>query len=264
MRALIANKLTYIWSEVKRLLEKEDIREELFKDTLWLQRIFLLKNYPAYLHEYYLLYKEMISEEFIKEPFSITSFKNGCGIDYDAFYVITEEIGVQSYTYSAIEPQLWQDQNGAPHKSLTWVWSDLVDLAELNMNRDNLLLFPKSLKKLSYQEVNALRRFIQIGTFERDFLCVAFSADDVNDPRFENNIFESIIQTFVKWQKYEVVKEKIIEATNLIPTDVEDRRFEYPRRLFKYLNSHPITKQWLPETSIKRTYSRIVFLKRDK
>ncbi|MFE8702035.1 hypothetical protein ACFYKX_15670 [Cytobacillus sp. FJAT-54145] len=258
MRALIANKLTTIWSEVQKQITDKRM-EDCHKDPLLEQKLFLLKHYPAYLHEYSLLVKRMLDSAFIKEPISIMSFRNGSAIDYDAFYALIEEEGKGPFFYTGIEPNLWTDHNGVPVNSLSWIWTNLTELQELNTEGQNVFIFPKSLSVMSYQEIEALKRLIQTGRFKRDHICIAFSAIDMKTKTFERNRFETIVQTFLKWQKYKIQKQIVLQPKK--DSGVEDKGFEYPAKLYSYMDEHPFTKKWLPEKCVSY-YSELVFLKK--
>ncbi|MDZ5473821.1 hypothetical protein SM124_19050 [Bacillus sp. 31A1R] len=264
MRSLIANKLTYIWGEIEKYLEQEDKRNaKIISDELVKQRLFLLKNYPAYLYEYYLLAKATLEPSLLVEPLNIISFRSGSGIDYDAYYGALDEEHISSFSYTGIEPDLWPDQSGAPPNYLSWVWGEMNDLSQLSLNDSNVLIFPKSLKKLTYQETDALKRMIQVSKMEREIICIAFSAEEGMKPEFERNKFYSFVHTIMKWQKYQFLDKSTIERDSLYNYyKARDGRFDYPSRLIHFLRSNSVTKKWLPEVEGNKVYSEVIFLKK--
>jgi hypothetical protein len=208
MRALIANKLTYIWNEVRRELENN--KGSTAENSLLEQRLYILKHYPTYLSEYYFLLKEIVSASFLKEPYELLSFSSKCAIDYDAFFANASEENISCFHYTGVEADLWGDHNGVPPNHLTWVWSHLKELTSLEFDNKNLILLPKSLKHLSYQDFEALKKLIQMGKLDRRRICIAFSADDPLSPDFELNRLNAITQTIERWHKYKTVKESVV------------------------------------------------------
>lgn len=117
------------------------------------QQLYLLRNYPAYLFEYYRMYRKLYKFDFIQEPYKILSIGAGNGIDYSAIQLVLRDYSTnKKLEYISMDNIYWNYRTPIDPKHGRYITGDIASIEKLNRNDYNIFIFPKSISKFNKQQ----------------------------------------------------------------------------------------------------------------
>ncbi|MFW6026924.1 MAG: hypothetical protein ACOCRX_11355 [Candidatus Woesearchaeota archaeon] len=226
----IKNKLQTIFSEFKKEVNSRyklcELNNLFYRNgnipdynNAFIQQYYLLRYYYAYFYEYYMIYKKILSEDFINPPYDILSIGSGSYIDYSAFkfaLIETKKNHKEDFFYSGLDRINWRykpkDYNiFFDHRDI-YKRKRIIDHSEAN-----IFIFPRSFSELRDEFINK----INLNENKRDK--IVFIAAHVESPK---NL------EVKKGQKrfYNLLKNKINDNFNIINT-LEDSIYNFKSNL---------------------------------
>lgn len=141
------------------------------------QQYYLLRFFPAYLAEYYLIYREILVSGRLGAPMEVLSLGCGCGIDYYALYLAARDLhltleDVFGYTGVDVAPWRYQHNYGSPPAKFS-----KLDAERLYLNgcSNNVFVFPKSIGEIAPDDFGTIENVFRHGSFDADQLCLVAS-----------------------------------------------------------------------------------------
>lgn len=155
------------------------------------RKYYMLKYFPAYLAEYYLMYSKLIRNKFLPEDdIDILSIGCGCGVDYWGFHFSAKKRlkdnfrSTSSYTGYDIIP--WEYREDIDNVNVKFFNSDIGDVKNLHSGKFayNLIVFPKSISDLPEEAFKKLLKAFEATKFKRykiAILCSLMLDDDAQE-----------------------------------------------------------------------------------
>ena len=116
-----------------------DYSNELVRDY------YLLRYFYGYFAEYYFIFSLLFEQFQLREPISIASIGCGAGIDYYALKALKWNATINYYGYDIID---W----GFRNRNASF---DLINIADVQLQDINILMFPKSLSEFSQTDFDS-------------------------------------------------------------------------------------------------------------
>lgn len=111
-----------------------------------IQKYYLLRYMPAYLTEYYLMYKKMFKLNFLDLNPNIISFGCGCGIDlWGAKFARDKNFSEIDISYTGIDMVDWDYRDNLDIKEANFINKDINQIERLDEYNYNIIIFPKSI-----------------------------------------------------------------------------------------------------------------------
>lgn len=241
----------------------------------YMQQLYLLRYFPAYLIEYYDIYKTIISLSFI-DRYNVLSIGSGCGIDYYALYFALNQ-NHDLICYTGIDICDWNYRDSLGNDEFYFENIDINNWAEFDWDGYNVIIFPKSIGEFSNDTFNALLKVIKKSQFKSNKLILVSSlrssrVDDDTDrltriinvfenhhdynciddkethTRYKQNV--SLNTYFPQFHYPNDIRESIVSLIEYCDTyNMNGEACEYD---CQYLNKWPILKTGLIKYQIKR------------
>lgn len=250
MREFIRKKINLIFNDFKLDLDRIGTFCEL-KDLRFngnhtpdysndiIQRLYLLRYFPAYLTEYYLMYVDMFEKDFLDEDLNIISIGAGCGIDFWSCKFAIENLGEQvNIRYTGIDIIDWNYWDELDELECYLLNNDINEMESLDEEGYNVIVFPKSIGELDNNTFLNLKRVIGNTNFTCDKIMILSSVRTtrafIDVPRlaeivtiFETRFGYSCLDDKEQYTYYE-------PASNLEEVCPE---FIYPFTIKEYINN---------------------------
>jgi hypothetical protein len=142
------------------------------------RQLYLLRYFPAYLVEYYLIYKKLIEYNHLELPFNILSIGCGCGIDYYGLFFAMKEANIDfssNVRYMGLDRIKWDYFYNMENDNCYLLHQDLANLKQFDKNNYNIIIFPKSIGEFSDQIFTNILTCFEITNFEQDRICLICS-----------------------------------------------------------------------------------------
>lgn len=111
-----------------------------------IQKYYLLRYMPAYLIEYYLMYKKMFKLNFLDLNPNIISFGCGCGIDlWGAKFARDKNFPEIDISYTGIDMVDWDYRDNLDMEEAYFINKDINEIERLDEYNYNIIIFPKSI-----------------------------------------------------------------------------------------------------------------------
>ena len=201
MKQFINNKLKEIFADFKRDADQKGCLCELkgtnfqggripdYKNA-FVQRYYLLRFFPAYLAEYYLMYDKLFSIEFLSPPFNVLSIGAGCFVDYYGLhfakevrkdYSLIDYTGIDSIDWHYKGKIIKQDRARFLHYNISELYAFAKHLPD---TKHNIIVFPKSIGEFTPVEFGCLKSLFKESNLEKSKMCLMSSLrseDNCND-----------------------------------------------------------------------------------
>jgi hypothetical protein len=161
LRDFISRKINYIFKDFKKNLEEigtfcelKDLRFDSNHtpdyDKIIIQRLYLLRYFPAYLVEYYLMFQDMFKKKFLGKDLNIISIGAGCGIDYWGCKFASDELVEKiNIRYTGMDIIDWKYWDSLGNEECYFLERDINQMDALDEEEYNVIVFPKSIGELS-------------------------------------------------------------------------------------------------------------------
>jgi hypothetical protein len=193
MQRLIRRKLEEVFADFQHQAEQEqglcackdltyeDGRTPDYTDLL-LQQHYMLRYFPAYLVEYFLMYQNLLNQAFLPNILKVLSIGCGCGVDLWGLNLAIRDHGADpaariNYTGIDLAPWAYQDDLGLPH--VRFLNQDITDWDRLDATDYNVFVFPKCIGEFPTQVFNSICDMFQNTTFDRPRVCGLCSLMDM-------------------------------------------------------------------------------------
>jgi len=116
------------------------------------QQHYMLRFFPAYLAEYYLMYKNMLRQEFLAEILKVLSIGCGCGIDFWGLYFALKDSGKNPgklINYTGVDIIAWQYQDNLGVEKVWFFNQDITQWTKMDERDYNVIVLPKSIGEFS-------------------------------------------------------------------------------------------------------------------
>jgi len=125
------------------------------------QKYYLLKYFPAYLAEYYLIYKSFF-ERYQPIQVNILSIGCGVGIDYFSLQIYCSQHNNISIPieYIGVDIIDWEDRCLLTPSLTNFIHSDIAEIDVIVFQNINVIFFPKILTELSQESLESISQKI--------------------------------------------------------------------------------------------------------
>lgn len=169
MRDLMERKIRTIWDDFLCSAEAEGTLCELKKFTFernclpdytkaLVQQNYLLHYLPAYLTEYYLVFRDVLTTGFIDSPINALSIGAGAGLDHWALHYALLHVRKQLtpiYSYTGIDIVDWLYREQFDNGLAQYTNHDILGLDRFNP-ATNFVIFPKSIGEFRDEDITPL------------------------------------------------------------------------------------------------------------
>ncbi len=162
MRDLIESKIRTIYSDFVAIAEDRDCFCDLkcftYKNgvapnyaDIFIQQLYHLRYLPAYVAEYFLMYKHFLRSNFLDGKLNVLSLGCGCGVDYWGLHFALKHMGLDAtkvVAYYGIDLYDWNYRDKLGNENVHFTKKDLTQIDTIIASKCNILTFPKSLGEL--------------------------------------------------------------------------------------------------------------------
>ncbi len=175
---------TAMLEERGRLCDAKDFRfnEMAIPDYTdpFIQAFYILRYFPAYLVEYYDIYKELLEIPKFANLFNVISIGCGCGLDYYGLELAlrdNDRTAADSVCYSGIDIVDWGYRNSFNNDDYDITIQNILDFNRLEDIDEHLdvIIFPKSIGEFSDADFTRLLRLFRRSTFDENELVIISS-----------------------------------------------------------------------------------------
>lgn len=205
-----------------------------------IQQLYLLRYFPAYFIEYYDIYKDLISKNFIEE-YKVLSIGAGCGVDYYGLYFALKEkdiSNIDGICYTGIDLIEWSYRDTMGNNEVEFINEDITQWDDIGWNGYNVIIFPKSIGEFTDKDFNQLLGIFQNSDFIEDKIVLVSSVREQNDS-VDTNRMKQIINVFEGTHKYHCLDKKT-EYTYYkenVGLAKYFKNFNYPDEILAYITS---------------------------
>ncbi len=144
-----------------------------YSDPL-VQQYYMLRYFPAYLVEYFLMYQQLLQANFLPAKLNVLSIGCGCGVDFwGLYFALKKQTGncAALSSYTGIDLVRWQylDAQGLPN--VRFLPQNITAWQSLNRNDYNVFLFPKSIGEFPQSVFNHTQGMFARSSFAQDRVC---------------------------------------------------------------------------------------------
>ncbi|HBN84924.1 MAG TPA: hypothetical protein DDZ89_13900 [Clostridiales bacterium] len=209
-----------------------------------IQRLYLLRYFPGYLVEYYLMYKEMLKKDFLGDQLNIISIGSGCGIDFWGCKFANDELEKKKkIRYTGLDKVNWKYQDNLGIRECYFLHDDINRLNALDEDKYNVIVFPNSIGEFSNNTYANLEAIIKNTDFSCDRVMILSairkSRDTIDKARVAKIV--TILETEYNYLCLDDESEYMIFEEN--EHDYHDRlgyicpHFIYPPEILGYLRN---------------------------
>ncbi len=213
-----------------------------------INQCYIMKYFPAYLAEYYYIYRELTYDNFNQyiQEYNVVSCGCGCGVDLLGLYLKRQK--KTSFKYLGIDYSDWKYRD-LILKETNNIRFVKANIGEYNFNNNadlNVLIFPKSICEFPEAVFNELLRNLSSVTFQSNRIAVIISGMN-RGYQYDYIRFMNVINIFLEkgYKVVDIPKDNsgkeisgmvcINELRHGINTVVSD--FEYPNDLIQKFKS---------------------------
>lgn len=135
---------------------------------------YMLRFFPAYLAEYFLMYMQLFNHKFLTEKLNVLSIGCGSGIDLWGLYFAVKETGKDPgsfirYTGVDIAPWVYQDKLGL--KKVRFLTQNIADWKKMDRNDYNVFVFPKCIGEFPANIFESICKMFEKTQFSEKKVC---------------------------------------------------------------------------------------------
>lgn len=149
----------------------------------YIQRLYLLRYFPAYLIEYYYMYGTLLNLNFIKFPLNILSIGSGCGLDYYGLVFALKHRGIsinENLNYTGIDIVDWKYKDDLGNPNCRYIQTDINNFKIISENNYNVIIFPKSIGEFDTESFNKLLNTLEETLFLENDICILSSLREMH------------------------------------------------------------------------------------
>ena len=164
----------------------------------YIQRLYLLRYFPAYLIEYYLMYDKLLDLNFTKLPLNILSIGSGCGLDYYGLVFALKNRGIDindNVQYTGIDIINWGYKDNLGNPNCQYIQTDINNFQAILRNNYNIIVLPKSIGEFDTASFNQLLNTLERALFLEDDICILSSIREMHS-EIDINRMNQIINVF--------------------------------------------------------------------
>jgi len=179
-----------------------------------IRRLYLLRYLPAYVTEYYTIYKDIMNINYIDSEVNILSIGSGCALDYYGAYFasLNNRLVGEDIRYTGIDKTEWDYRINLGNKEINFYNQDIGLLDRLYACNYNVIIFPKSIGEFDSQLFLKIKTIFRNSRFsEKKVFLVSSIRDQRKD--FDANRFSEIVD--------------IMTTVHLYKTNDDPRRYFY-------------------------------------
>jgi len=156
-------------------------------DNFQVEQLYMLRFFPAYLAEYYLMYGKMLQSGFLPEQLNVLSIGCGCGVDLCGLkFAISHRGGEPDarIAYQGVDIANWHYQSNWGLNNAVFVNHDISQMDSLGNISNNVLVFPKSIGEFPPEVFENLRQTLENSSFSQDrvvVLCSLMNSGGLNE-----------------------------------------------------------------------------------
>jgi len=141
------------------------------------QKYYLLKYFPAYLAEYYLIYKTFF-EKYQPSQVNILSVGCGVGIDYLALKIYCSQYNISiPISYIGVDIIDWEDR----FSEIYFIHSNITEIDVILFQNINVIFFPKILTELSQESLKSISQKILSCQLNEIYFLNSYITDNAKD-----------------------------------------------------------------------------------
>jgi hypothetical protein len=138
------------------------------------QQAYMLRFFPAYLAEYFLMYRRLLRADFLQGPLRVLSIGCGSGIDLWGLKFAVEDSGIdpaEQIEYTGVDLASWayRDDLGLP--VVRFLQQDITDWQQLDRTNYNVFIFPKCIGEFPTDVFQNIRAMFSASAFDSDRIC---------------------------------------------------------------------------------------------
>lgn len=167
-----------------------------YKNNL-MQQYYFLKYMPAYLIEYYEIYKEIIGKGFLNENYNVLSIGCGFGIDlWGLHFAMNEYENRYLIRYTGLDVIEWDYWDECDEEAY-FLNENISVRDELDENNYNIIMFPKSIGEFSDKDFRKFKETILNTNFIKNKIIFVASIRNTRVD-FDKGRFKEIIEVMKK------------------------------------------------------------------
>ena len=213
-------------------------------NDLMVQQLYLLRYFPAYLVEYFDIYRDVLKNKKFQKPFRVLSVGCGCGLDYYALELALKEKGTtcaDTVYYTGVDKIQWAYSDDLGNDDFEILICDFIGIGDINSIQDkafDIIIFPKSIGEFSERDFKALIKQFKSSTFPKDEIYIISSIrkeyTSIDQDRMEKLLtcLEDIHGYYCEKPRTQYIYYKKSAGIRKHFYD-----FVYPDEIFKFLNN---------------------------
>ncbi|PLX89594.1 MAG: hypothetical protein C0618_00840 [Desulfuromonas sp.] len=210
----------------------------------FIQEAYLLRYFPAYLVEYYGIYKELLKAHQFEGPFKVLSIGCGCGLDYYGLELALREKGSSCQDkvfYTGIDKIDWIYRDNFGNDDFEFFQGDILDfedISKINDNEFDVIIFPKSIGEFEDNEFKKLKDIFKRSQFSKKSLLIVSSVRKQHSA-IDTNRMASVLRILENDHGYSCPKAKT-EYTyykKVVGLRTYFYDFVYPQEAYDYLSA---------------------------
>lgn len=138
------------------------------------QESYMLRFFPAYLAEYYFMYKNTLARDFLPEQLNVLSIGCGCGVDlWGLYYAIRErrENPNTRINYTGVDLVEWRYRDPFGLQHVRFLNQDITAWEELDSHYYNVFVFPKCIGEFPDNVFDAICEMFTNSHFDEQRVC---------------------------------------------------------------------------------------------
>ncbi|MDX2111762.1 MAG: hypothetical protein SFY80_16130 [Verrucomicrobiota bacterium] len=139
-----------------------------------IQQNYMLRFFPAYLAEYYIMYKEMLKLRFLPDRLKVLSIGCGCGVDlWGLYFAIIDLGGVPGdrIEYTGVDLADWQYRDKLDMTHVRFLTQDITVWNRLDADDYNVFVFPKCIGEFPAPVYKSICNIFDNTHFQQTHIC---------------------------------------------------------------------------------------------
>lgn len=205
----------------------------------FIQQYYMLRYFPAYLVEYFLMYKKLFRYNFLNSSLKVLSLGCGCGLDYWGLHFAAQNRGVSldDMVYRGVDIVKWNYRHNFNHHDVKILKKDISTIPKFNRKDYNIIIFPKSIGEFPDDVFDTIEQILADSQFNHQRICVLCSVMKESHTQASDIArFRRIAKILKKHHSFKCYPHKFIKyqdrGINLLCSD-----FDYPNEIKAILDS---------------------------
>lgn len=142
--------------------------------NLLVQQNYMLRFFPAYLVEYYCMYKGLIRFNFLQDQLKVLSIGCGCGVDLWGLNFAVQDTGGDPHeriNYTGVDLTNWHYQDDLGIAAAWFINQDITTWTEMDDDDYNVFIFPKCIGEFPEPVFNSICQIFENTQFTENRVC---------------------------------------------------------------------------------------------